>query len=51
MSGVCRKVQNREGQIMVVKQIDLSFVTREEYESATRCPALFSARALPCCSL
>ena len=36
---------------MVVKQIDLSFVTREEYESATRCPALCSARALPCCSL
>jgi hypothetical protein len=37
MSGVCRKVRGKDdGKIMVVKQIDISFVTPEEYESATR---------------
>jgi hypothetical protein len=36
MSGVCRKVRDRDGQILVVKQIDLSFVTREEHQNATR---------------
>ena len=36
MSGVCRKVRGKDGMIMVVKQIDISFVTPEEYESATR---------------
>ena len=34
--GVCRKVRGSDGNIMVVKQIDISFVTPEEYESATR---------------
>jgi hypothetical protein len=36
MSGVCRKVRGKDGNIMVVKQIDISFVAPEEYESATR---------------
>ena len=36
VSGVCRKVRGKDGKIMVVKQIDISFVTPEEYESATR---------------
>jgi hypothetical protein len=36
MSGVCRKVRAKDGTIMVVKQIDISFVTPEEYQSATR---------------
>ena len=36
MSGVCRKVRGKDGNIMVVKQIDISFVAPEEYQSATR---------------
>ena len=36
VSGVCRKVRGKDGNIMVVKQIDISFVTPEEYDNATR---------------
>ena len=47
VSGVCRRVRDKDGQIMVVKQIDISFVTPEEYESAIREARLLSSVSHP----
>jgi len=47
MSGVCRKVRAKDGTIMVVKQIDLSFVTAGEHDNATREARLLSSLSHP----
>eukprot|EP00286_Rhodomonas_abbreviata_P010585 CAMPEP_0181337428 /NCGR_PEP_ID=MMETSP1101-20121128/28006_1 /TAXON_ID=46948 /ORGANISM="Rhodomonas abbreviata, Strain Caron Lab Isolate" /LENGTH=173 /DNA_ID=CAMNT_0023447907 /DNA_START=276 /DNA_END=793 /DNA_ORIENTATION=+ len=46
-SGVCRKVRDREGELKVVKQIDLSFVTPEEHVNAEREAKLLSSLSHP----
>eukprot|EP00288_Rhodomonas_lens_P016262 CAMPEP_0177698216 /NCGR_PEP_ID=MMETSP0484_2-20121128/4921_1 /TAXON_ID=354590 /ORGANISM="Rhodomonas lens, Strain RHODO" /LENGTH=291 /DNA_ID=CAMNT_0019209291 /DNA_START=212 /DNA_END=1083 /DNA_ORIENTATION=- len=46
-SGVCRKVRDRNGLLMVVKQIDLSFVTEEEHNNAEREAHLLSSLSHP----
>jgi len=47
-SGVCRKVRFRENdQIYVIKQIDVSFVTKEEYATALQEAELLSSLCHP----
>ncbi len=47
-SGVCRKVRQKEtGQIFVIKQIDVSFVTKDEYTTAVQEAELLSSLCHP----
>ncbi len=47
-SGVCRKVRFKEnGQIYVIKQIDVSFVTNDEYATALQEAELLSSLCHP----
>jgi hypothetical protein len=47
-SGVCRKVRFKEnGQIYVIKQVDVSFVTKDEYTTALQEAELLSSLCHP----
>ncbi len=47
-SGVCRKVRYKEnGQIYVIKQVDVSFVTKDEYTTALQEAELLSSLCHP----
>mmetsp|Transcript_24203 Transcript_24203/g.38023 ORF Transcript_24203/g.38023 Transcript_24203/m.38023 type:complete len:739 (+) Transcript_24203:74-2290(+) len=45
-SGVCRKVQ-KDGVLLVVKQIDVSFITRDEFDNSMREAKLLSSLSHP----
>ena len=47
-SGVCRKVKLKEsGQVYVIKKVDVSFVTKEEYSTALQEAELLSSLSHP----